>query len=61
MPNAGSTPTDVAFVQIGAMLVGTIVPTKAQSAFVKRGEELGYFGTSPYSFLLEGSLPQLTS
>ncbi|KAK4693998.1 phosphatidylserine decarboxylase, partial [Phenoliferia sp. Uapishka_3] len=43
MPIAGDTPADVAFVQIGAMLVGTIVPTKLQGSHVKRGEELGYF------------------
>ncbi|KAL8291284.1 hypothetical protein RQP46_002262 [Phenoliferia psychrophenolica] len=43
MPNEGSTPTDVAFVQVGAMLVGSIVRTKNQSDVVKRGEELGYY------------------
>ncbi|GAA6008359.1 hypothetical protein JCM11491_004448 [Sporobolomyces phaffii] len=34
---------DLAFVQIGAMLVGSIVQTAQQGRAVNRGEELGYF------------------
>lgn len=44
MPAAGSTPVDVAFVSIGAMLVGSITETVKQGDFVRRGEEVGYFG-----------------
>lgn len=43
LPKAGDTPVNVAFVQIGAMLVGSIHRTKEQGAVLKRGEELGYF------------------
>ncbi|GAA5931110.1 uncharacterized protein JCM15063_002546 [Sporobolomyces koalae] len=38
-----STPIQVAFVQIGAMLVGSIVQTVTQNQTVSRGDELGYF------------------
>ncbi|SCV73179.1 BQ2448_7104 [Microbotryum intermedium] len=43
IPVEGSTPKKVAFVQIGAMLVGSIVQTAAQGDQVARGGELGYF------------------
>ncbi|GAA6015551.1 hypothetical protein JCM10207_008634 [Rhodosporidiobolus poonsookiae] len=39
--STGSTP--LAFVQVGAMLVGAIRRTAEQGQSVKRGEELGYF------------------
>ncbi|GAA6036202.1 hypothetical protein JCM8097_006833 [Rhodosporidiobolus ruineniae] len=43
--SSSSPPVPVAFVQIGAMLVGSIVRTGAETpgAQVKRGAELGYF------------------
>ncbi|GAA5980966.1 hypothetical protein JCM11641_005500 [Rhodosporidiobolus odoratus] len=37
------TPTEVAIVQIGAMLVGSIVRTASPSSIVERGDELGFF------------------
>ncbi|GAA5914585.1 uncharacterized protein JCM6883_004428 [Sporobolomyces salmoneus] len=43
MPREGDVPLDLAFVQIGAMLVGSIVQTAQQGQQVKRGDELGYF------------------
>ncbi|KAM0747859.1 hypothetical protein T439DRAFT_305015 [Meredithblackwellia eburnea MCA 4105] len=43
LPRPGSTPLDVAFVAVGAMLVGSITHTKNQGDTVERGEELGYF------------------
>ncbi|GAA5967625.1 hypothetical protein JCM21900_003229 [Sporobolomyces salmonicolor] len=43
MPVEGSTPIDLAFVQVGAMLVGSIIHTASQDASVTRGDELGYF------------------
>ncbi|KDE04171.1 hypothetical protein MVLG_05395 [Microbotryum lychnidis-dioicae p1A1 Lamole] len=43
MPDEGSTPRNVAFVQIGAMLVGSIVQTVAEGDQVAHGGELGYF------------------
>lgn len=46
VPQAGSTPINLAFVAIGAMLVGSIKSTVAEGQSVQRGEELGYFGQS---------------
>ncbi|ORY88387.1 phosphatidylserine decarboxylase-domain-containing protein, partial [Leucosporidium creatinivorum] len=45
-PSTDGPPTIVAFVQIGAMLVGSIRQTARQGAQVQRGDELGYFGES---------------
>ena len=38
-----ATGTPIAYVAIGAMLVGSVVFTPGKGAQVKRGEELGYF------------------
>lgn len=44
VPQANDTPITVAFVAIGAMLVGSVQSTVQQGQEVGRGEELGYFG-----------------
>ncbi|GAA6056378.1 hypothetical protein JCM3770_005979 [Rhodotorula araucariae] len=43
VPRAGGSTVPVAYVQVGAMLVGSIVRTVDEGKEVKRGEELGYF------------------
>ncbi|GAA5885843.1 hypothetical protein JCM16303_000077 [Sporobolomyces ruberrimus] len=43
MPQEGTAPLDLAYVQIGAMLVGSIVQTAKEGDRVTRGGELGYF------------------
>ncbi|POY70494.1 hypothetical protein BMF94_6562 [Rhodotorula taiwanensis] len=45
-PRPDGSTIPVAFVQVGAMLVGTIVRTQAEGAHVKRANELGYFGST---------------
>lgn len=44
VPQEGSTPISVAFVSIGAMLVGSINSSVVEGQQVKRGDELGHFG-----------------
>ncbi|GAA5959409.1 hypothetical protein JCM3765_006595 [Sporobolomyces pararoseus] len=43
MPQEANVPLDLAFVQIGAMLVGSIVQTVQAGQQIKRGDEVGYF------------------
>lgn len=56
-PPPGKEPISIAFVAVGAMLVGSIVETKHQGALVSRGEELGYFAYGGQSLSLS-SVPQ---
>lgn len=53
MPRAGNN-RSVAFVAVGAMLVGSCVQTAQPASEVSRGDELGYFG--PFE-VLQHSLP----
>lgn len=47
-PDGSTVP--VAFVQVGAMLVGSIVRTQEEGKKIKRADELGYFGASRVTF-----------
>lgn len=51
----------VAYVQIGAMLVGGIARTVDEGSEVQRGDELGYFGALRFSLPLSSRLCGLGS